>query len=108
MRGSWKGRDLLARTRGSGMKVCTRAVGASVVALAVLAPAAHAAGVGVTSISSLPAGARAGTLSGIVTNETGRAATAQVSLRAMRRGTGGALLGRTSVVVAAHGTKSFL
>src|SRR5690349_20518336 len=72
------------------------------------APAAHAAGVGVTQISSLPAGAKAGTLTGVVTNETGRAARADVSVRVMRRATGGALIGRTSVGVAAHGTKSFL
>src|SRR5690349_875193 len=87
-----------------------RAFGASLAALAVLgiAPAAQAAGVGVTSISSLPAGAKAGNLTGLVTNDSGRAATAKVSVRVMRRGTGGALIGRTSVSVAAHATKSFL
>ena len=55
-----------------------RAAGASVVALAVLAlaPAAHAAGVGVTEISSLPAGAKAGNLSGLVTNDGDSAAKA--------------------------------
>ena len=67
-----------------------------------------AAGVGVTSISSLPAGAKAGNLSGLVTNDTGSAAKAVVTVRVMRRGTGGALIGRTSVNVAAHGSKSFL
>src|SRR5690349_13041739 len=87
-----------------------RAAGASAAALAVLAlaPAAQAAGVGVTSISSLPAGAKAGNLTGVVTNNGDRAATARVSVRAMRRSTGGALLGRTSVQVAAHSTKTFL
>src|SRR3954453_12008974 len=87
-----------------------RALGASLAALAVLAlaPTAQAAGVGVTSISSLPAGAKAGKLTGLVTNDSGDAATAKVSLRIMRRGSGGALIGRTSVNVAAHGSKSFL
>ena len=73
-----------------------------------LAPAAHAAGLGVTSISSLPAGARSGNLSGVVSNDTDHAAVAKVNVRAMRRGTGGALLGQTSVSVAAHATKTFL
>src|SRR6185503_2461009 len=44
----------------------------------------------------------------LVTNDSGRAANAVVSVRVMRRGTGGALIGRTSVNVAAHGSKSFL
>src|SRR3954452_13524718 len=87
-----------------------RAGGASLVALATLAlaPAAQAAGVGVTSISSLSAGASAGKLTGVVTNDSGSAAKAAVSVRAMRRGTGGALIGKTSVSVAAHATKTFL
>src|SRR3954453_2588545 len=87
-----------------------RALGASLAALAVLAlaPTAQAAGVGVTSISSLPAGAKAGKLTGLVTNDSGNAATAKVSLRVMRRGSGGALIGRTSGNVPAHGSKSFL
>src|SRR3954447_14184773 len=87
-----------------------RAGGASLVALAVLAaaPAAQAAGVSVTSLSSLAAGAKSGNLTGTITNERDSAATAKVSVRVMRRGTGGALIGRTSVNVAAHGAKSFL
>jgi hypothetical protein len=87
-----------------------RAAGASVVALTVLAlaPAAHAAGVGVTEISSLPAGAKAGNLSGLVRNDSGTAAKATVTVRAMRRGTGGAVLGRATVDVAAHGARRFL
>src|SRR3954447_14778745 len=90
------------------MRGFTRAAGASVVALAVLTPAAHAAGVGVTSISSLPAGATAGHLTRVGSKHGDRATIADVSLRAMRRGTGGALLGRAKVAVAAHSTKSFL
>ena len=80
----------------------------TVAVLAAAPAAAHAAGVGVTQISSLPAGATAGTLTGVVTNESGRAARAEVSVRVMRRKTGGALIGRTSVDVAAHATKTFL
>jgi hypothetical protein len=87
-----------------------RAAGASSVALAVLvlAPAAQAAGVGVTSLSSLGAGARYGNLTGVVTNDRDSAATANVSVRVMRRRTGGALIGRARVSVAAHATKTFL
>ena len=61
-----------------------------------------------TQISSLPAGAKAGNLTGVVTNDSDRAARAEVSVRVMRRKTGGALIGKTSVDVAAHGTKTFL
>ena len=78
------------------------------VAMLAAAPAAHAAGVGVTQISSLPAGAKAGNLTGVVTNESDRAARAEVSVRVMRRKTGGALIGKTSLKVAAHGTKTFM
>jgi len=87
-----------------------RAGGASLAVAAVLAfaPAAHAAGVGVTSLSSLPAGAKAANLTGVVTNEGDSAATANVSVRVMRLRTGGALIGKASVVVAAHSTKTFL
>jgi hypothetical protein len=87
-----------------------RAGGASLVALTVLAlaPAAQAAGVGVTSVSSLPAGASAGNLTGLVTNESDSATNANVSVRVMRRGTGGALIGKATVNVAAHSAKSFL
>src|SRR5678815_2008044 len=87
-----------------------RAAGASSVALAVLvlAPAAQAAGVGVTSLSSLGAGARYGNLTGVVTNDGDSAATANVNVRVMRRRTGGALIGRARVSVAAHATKTFL
>ena len=76
------------------------------VAVLAAAPAAYAAGVGVTQISSLPAGAKAGNLTGVVTNESDRAARAEVSVRVMRRKTGGALIGKASVDVAAHGTKT--
>ncbi|WP_084286159.1 M1 family aminopeptidase [Solirubrobacter soli] len=87
-----------------------RAFGVSLVLVGALAlaPAAHAAGVGVTSVSSLPAGAKAGNLTGLVTNESAKDTKAVVSVRVMRRGTGGALIGRTAVRVAAHGSKSFL
>jgi hypothetical protein len=72
-----------------------------------LAPAAHAA-VGVTELSSLPGHARAGNLSGLVRNDGDRARTATVTVRAMRHATGGAIVGRTTVQVAAHGAKAFL
>src|SRR5262245_26590397 len=87
-----------------------RAGGASLVALALLAaaPVAQAAGVGVTSLSSLPAGAGSGKLTGVVTNDGAAAATAEVSVRVMRRSTGGQLIGKAKVEVAAHGTKTFL
>ena len=86
-----------------------RALGASVVAAAGLgfASAAHA-NVNVTQVSSLAAGAHAGNLTGLVRNDGDSAKTATVSVRAMRRTTGGALVGRTTVNVPAHGAMSFL
>ncbi len=86
-----------------------RALGALVAVAAVLglAPAAHAA-VNVSQISSLAAGAKAGNLSGLVRNDGDRAMKATVSVRAMRLTSGGALVGRTTVTVAAHGSTSFL
>src|SRR5690242_13283195 len=86
-----------------------RAVGASLLTAATLAlaPAAHAS-VGVSQISSLPGGAKAGNLTGSVSNDGDRAVKATVSVRAMRHATGGELVGRTTVSVAAHGSKSFL
>src|SRR5689334_6609911 len=86
-----------------------RAAGASLVTAAalVLAPAAHAS-LNVTQVSSLPAGAKAGNLTGLVSNDGARALTATVSVRAMRHRTGGALVGRATVTVAAHGSKAFL
>src|SRR3954452_23480421 len=86
-----------------------RAVGVSVAAVAALglAPGAHAA-VGVTEIGSLAGNAKAGNLSGLVRNDGDRAAKATVTVRAMRRATGGAVVGRTTVAVGAHGSKAFL
>src|SRR4051794_12266848 len=86
-----------------------RALCASLAAAAALglAPAAHAR-VDVTQVSSLAAGAKAGNLSGLVGNDGNRARTATVTVRAMRRATGGALVGRTTVSVPAHGAKAFL
>src|SRR4051794_15820173 len=86
-----------------------RALGVSVAAVAALglAPAAHAA-VGVTEIGSLAGNAKAGNLSGLVRNDGNRARAATVTVRAMRRATGGAVVGRTTVTVPAHGAKAFL
>jgi hypothetical protein len=86
-----------------------RALGASLTTAAVLglAAAAHA-DVNVTQVSSLPAGAHAGNLSGLVRNDGDAAKTATVSVRAQRLATGGALVGRTTVSVPAHGAMSFL
>ena len=86
-----------------------RALGASLATAAGLGlvPAAQAA-VNVTQISSLAAGAQAGNLTGLVRNDGDRAMQSTVSVRAMRNATGGALVGRTTVSVPAHGAKEFL
>jgi hypothetical protein len=86
-----------------------RAAGAAVVvALLAGAPVAYAApGVSVSEVSSLSAGATAGTLHGRVVNDTSRATRAQVVVRLMRRGTHRPVVGRTAVSVAAHGSASY-
>src|SRR5262249_50285943 len=110
---SWNGQDPIESglpKEGSFMEGWRgRALCASFVAAAALglAPAAHAS-VNVTQVSSLPAGAKAGNLSGLVRNDGDKALKATVSVRAMRHKTGGALVGRTTVSVAAHGSKVFL
>ena len=72
-------------------------------------PAAHAAGVG-RDVDQLAAGGRQGRQPDRRRSPTKATAppAPTVSVRVMRRGTGGALIGKTSVDVAAHGTKSFL
>src|SRR5262245_61507162 len=81
-----------------------RAVGASLTTMAALmlaaAPVALAsAPVSVSSVSSLKAGASAGTLQGTVHNGTSRPVRAEVAIRLHRRGTKQHILGRTTVRV---------
>jgi Peptidase family M1 domain len=88
-----------------------RAAGASLVTLALLglaaSPALAAPGVSVSELSSLKAGANAGTLTGKVVNDSGRATRAEVAVRVMRRGTHHGVIGRTTVKVAAHGSAGY-
>jgi len=85
-----------------------RAGCASLVTVALLglvaSPALAAPGVSVSAVSSLQAGATAGTLTGKVVNDTDRATRAQVAVRIMRRGTRRPAIGRTTVAVSAHGS----
>ncbi|RKQ91576.1 peptidase M1-like protein [Solirubrobacter pauli] len=85
-----------------------RALGVALVALGVAAaPAQAAPGVSVSSLSSLKAGATAGTLNGTVVNDTGHAKRAAVTVRIFRRGTDAAVIGRTAVDVGAHGKADY-
>ena len=85
-----------------------RATGVALVTLGVFAtPAVAAPGVSVSSLSSLKAGATAGTLHGTVVNDTGKATRANVAVRLFRRGTDAAVVGRTAVKVAAHGRADY-
>jgi hypothetical protein len=80
-----------------------RAVGASLVTVALLGvgvtPAFASSGVTVADVSSLKGSA--GTLTGTVYNDTGKATRADVTVRVMRRGTKRAVIGRTTVLVGA-------
>src|SRR5829696_8278369 len=88
-----------------------RAAGAALLTVAALAlPAAPAlaAGISVSEISSLPAGAKAGTLRGTVINETGRAVRTEVAVRIMRKDAKAPVVGRAAVRVSARGTAAFV
>src|SRR4051794_28835726 len=84
-----------------------RAVGASVaLGLLALPGAAHAAaGVSVTSLSSLKG--NAGTLTGVVSNDTARPAKARVTVSLHRSRMLHKVVGRTAVAVPAHGRVSY-
>jgi hypothetical protein len=88
-----------------------RAVGASLITAGLMglaaSPALAASGVSVSAVSSLKAGATAGTLTGKVVNDTGHAIRSEVSVRVMRRGTHHGVIGRTTVKVAAHSSTAY-
>jgi hypothetical protein len=88
-----------------------RAAGASLVAVALMglvaSPALAAPGVAVSAVSSLKAGATAGTLTGKVVNDSDHATRSEVSVRIMRRGTHHGVIGRTTVKVAAHSSTAY-
>jgi hypothetical protein len=81
---------------------CASAVSAALMCFggASLAAASATPGVGVIEVSSLPAGATAGTLHGRVLNTTAKSRTAEVVVRLHRRGVKAHVLGRTSVFAA--------
>src|SRR5690349_8727440 len=71
-----------------------------------MTPAAFGAGgVSVSAVSSLQG--NAGTLTGTVVNDLGKATRADVAVRIFRRGTRAKVIGRTRVNVAAHGSASY-
>src|SRR3954452_16771632 len=80
-----------------------RALSASVAVLGLLgfaaAPAMASPNVLVSKVSSLKAGATAGTLQGTVVNKTASAKNAQVTVRIMRWGTNAPVVGHASVPV---------
>ena len=88
---------------GGASLLAIAAVGLGGPALASAAPAV----VSVSSLSSLNAGATAGTLNGRVTNETSRATNAKVTVHLMRRGTKHPLVGSTTVRVAAKSSAAY-
>src|SRR4051794_6095689 len=88
-----------------------RAASAALVSIALsglaAAPALATPGVTVGSVSSLAAGARAGTVEGNVLNRTARTVTAKVSVRVQRTGAAAKFVGHTAVRVPAHGSAVF-
>src|SRR3954454_14741693 len=88
-----------------------RALGASVAVLGLLgvsaAPALASPHMNVSKVSSLKAGAMAGTLHGTVVNKTARAANAKVTVRLMRWGTNAPVVGRANVRVGANASADF-
>src|SRR3954447_15116234 len=88
-----------------------RAVGASIAVLGLLGvsagPALASPNMLVSKVSSLKAGATAGTLHGTVVNKTASASRAKVTVRLMRWGTKAPVVGRVSVPVLANGSADF-
>src|SRR3954451_24503208 len=88
-----------------------RALGASMAVVGLLGVAAGPAlawpRLNVSKVSSLKAGATAGTLHGTVVNKTASASRAKVTVRLMRWGTKAPVVGRVSVPVLAHGSADF-
>src|SRR3954454_20196902 len=88
-----------------------RALGASVAVLGLLgvsaAPALASPHMNVSKVSSLKAGAMAGTLHGTVVNKTASTANAKVTVRLMRWGTKAPVVGRVSVPVGANASARF-
>src|ERR1044072_4987963 len=78
---------------------------AAVIGLGTTPAAFGASGVSVSSVSSLKG--NAGTLTGTVVNDLGKATRADVAVRIFRRGTKAKVIGRTAVNVAAHGEASY-
>jgi len=87
--------------KSRGVRIgCASAVSAALMCFGA-SVAAAAPGVGVIEVSSLGAGATAGTLHGRVLNTTAKSRTANVVVRLHRRGAKTRVLGRTSVFAAA-------
>jgi hypothetical protein len=88
-----------------------RAAGASLLAVAAMgaaaAPALAAPSVSVSTLSSLKAGAKAGTLSGSVRNDMAVARSAKVTVRLMRSGVKARVLGTTTVSVPAKAVADY-
>ena len=93
----------------NGLKVRAAGVALVSVAMAGLAasPALASPGVTVGSVSSLAAGAKAGTLRGEVINRTGRAVDAKVTVRIQRTGAAAKFVGNAAVRVAANASAGY-
>jgi len=86
--------------KSRGVRIgCASITSAALMCLGGASVAAAAPGVGVIEVSSLPAGATAGTLHGRVLNATSKSRTAGVVVRLHRRGGKARVLGRTDVFV---------
>jgi hypothetical protein len=88
-----------------------RAAGVALVAIALAGPVASPAlaspGVTVSSVSSLAAGAKSGTLRGEVANRTARAVDAPVTVRIQRTGARAKFVGATTVKVPANASAAY-
>ena len=87
--------------KSRGVRICCASVMSAALMCVGTSVAAAAPGVGVIEVSSLGAGATAGTLQGRVLNSTAKSRTAEVVVRLHRRGVKTRVLGRTSVFAAA-------
>src|SRR3954454_16573205 len=92
----------VSQVKSRGVRICCASVfSAALMGFGGASVAAAAPGVGVIEVSSLDAGATAGTLHGRVLNSTAKSRTAEVVVRLHRRGVKVHVLGRTNVFVPA-------
>src|SRR5262249_4026644 len=107
MRRSRAGSNEGVKMEGGGRRVLIASVAVLAALGASAAPALASPNVLVSKMSSLAAGATAGTIHGTVVNKTASATNAKVTVRIMRWGTKAPVVGAKTVAVGANASADF-